>query len=71
MKQNWFKKSGWIYIPIHPLGFAVTIAAIIFMIPVSMAIFRNGHSATDDLYQFFVYATCTVFWWKWIAEKTS
>jgi hypothetical protein len=72
MKQiYWFKKSVIFYIPIHPAGYAVTFMAVIFMIPVALAIFRNGHSATDDLYQLFVYCTCTAFWWKWIAEKTS
>lgn len=71
MKQQWFKRSGWFYIPVHPMGFFVTILAIIFMIPVCIATFRNGHSVTDDLYQVFVYGTCTAFWWKWVAEKTS
>ena len=71
MKQIWFKKAGWFYIPVHPLGFAVTIIAIVFMVPIVMAVVRNGHSVSDDLYQIFVFATCTAFWWKWMAEKTS
>ncbi len=71
MKQNWFKKAGWLYIPVHPLGFVVSMAAIIFMVPIVMAVVRNGHSVSDDLYQVFVFASCTAFWWKWVAEKTS
>ncbi|MFM6926015.1 MAG: hypothetical protein ACKOU7_10980 [Ferruginibacter sp.] len=71
MKQVWFKRTRWFYFPIHPLGFAVTILAILFMMPVIMAIDRNAHSVTDELYGIFVYATCTVFWWKWVAERTS
>ena len=72
MKQQiWFRHSGIFYLPVHPAGYAVTFMAIIFMIPVAMAVFRTGHSVTDDLYQLFVYVTCTGFWWKWIAEKTS
>ncbi len=70
MKEKWFRPLGWVYWPIHPLGYAVTVLAIIFMIPVCVATFRNGHSVTDDLYQIFVYGTCTAFWWKWVAEKT-
>lgn len=69
--MKWFKHLGWIYLPIHPAGYLVSFFAILFMVPVCLAIFRTGHSATDDLYQIFVYATCTAFWWKWIAEKTS
>ena len=49
MKQTWFKKTGWVYIPVHPLGFLVTILAIAFMVPVIMAVDRNAHSVTDEL----------------------
>ena len=70
-QQIWFKKNGLIYIPTHPMGYVITLSAIIFMAPVIMAIVRNGHSVTDDLYEMFVYSTCPAFWWKWVAEKTS
>jgi hypothetical protein len=71
MKQIWFKKLGWVYLPIHPMGVVITLMAIVFLIPVYLAVVRNGHSVSDDLYQIFVYTTCTAFWWKWVAEKTS
>jgi len=71
MKQIWFKKTGWLYLTVHPIGILITLAAIGFMVSVCMAVFRNGNSVSDDLFQAFVYATCTLFWWKWIAEKTS
>ena len=71
MKQIWFKKLGWIYLPVHPMGILITFLAILFLVPVYMAIVRNGHSVSDDLYKMFVYTTCTAFWWKWVAEKTS
>ena len=66
----WFKKNGWMYYPVHIAGYLVTIMAIVFMVSVCMATFHNGHSISDDLYQLFVYVTCTAFWWKWIADKT-
>ena len=71
MKQIWFKKLGWFYLPVHLMGLLTTMAAIVFMVPVFMAVARNGHSVSDDLYSIFVFGTCTAFWWKWIAEKTS
>jgi hypothetical protein len=71
MKQVWFRKWGLAYLPIHPAGILVTILAILFMVPVCMAISRNGHSVSDDLYEIFVYGTCTAFWWKWIAAATT
>jgi putative effector of murein hydrolase LrgA (UPF0299 family) len=69
--MNWFKRYGWLYLPVSTEGIIVTIFATLFMVPVCMAVVRNGHSVTDDLYKIFVYATCTAFWWKWVAEKTS
>ncbi len=71
MKQIWFKKFVWIYLPVHPMGILITFLAILFLVPVYIAIVRNGHSVSDDLYQMFVYTTCTAFWWKWVAEKTN
>ena len=46
----------------------VSTLALIFLVPVYMAIIRNGHSVSDDLYHMFVYTTCTAFWWKWLIE---
>lgn len=71
MKQIWFKQWGWMYIPVNFMGIIITLLAIIFLIPIYMAVVRNGHSVSDDLYEIFVYTTCTAFWWKWIAGKTS
>jgi len=71
MKQVWFKKAGWFYLPIHPMGVLTTVLAMLFMVPGIIATDGNAHSVTDELYQLFVYATCTAFWWKWVAEKTS
>lgn len=71
MEQKWFKKAGWAYMPVSAMGVVITILAIAFMVPVIIAVDRNSHSVTDELYDIFVYATCTAFWWKWVAEKTS
>jgi hypothetical protein len=71
MNTIWFKKWGWGYVPVHAMGLVTTIAAIVFLVPVYATLIRSGHSVSDDLYHLFVYTTCTAFWWKWIAEKTS
>jgi hypothetical protein len=70
MKQIWFKKSRWIYLPVNAMGMVTTFLAILFLVPVYMAVVRNGHSVSDDLYEMFVYTACTAFWWKLVAEKT-
>ncbi|MCW3074336.1 MAG: hypothetical protein JWP69_1405 [Flaviaesturariibacter sp.] len=71
MNPIWFKRLGVFYIPTHFAGYFITLLAIAFLVPIYIAITRNGHSISDDLYQLFVYTTCTAFWWKWIAERTS
>jgi len=71
MNIIWFRKWRWAYLPVHPIGVVVTLLAVLFLIPVYSTIVRNGHSVSDDLYKMFVYTTCTAFWWKWIADKTS
>jgi hypothetical protein len=68
---TWFRRIGWIYFPSHTMGAIVTLAAIAFLVPVYTAILRTGHSVSDDMYNLFVYTSCTAFWWKWVAEKTS
>ena len=70
-KQIWFRKYGLGYLPISAMGILVTFLAVLFMVPVVNATMRNSHSVTDALYELFVYGTCTAFWWKWIADKTS
>ena len=71
MKQIWFRKIGWLYFPVHAMGYLITALAIIFMLPVVIATDRSAHSVSDELYAIFVFFTCTAFWWKWVAEKTS
>lgn len=71
MKTTWFKSTSLGYWPLHPMGWFVTLAALLFMVPVVISVVRTGHSVSDDLYHLFVYGSCTAFWWKWIAQKTS
>ena len=71
MRAIWFKKWSWLYLPLHPIGILITLLAILFLLPVYSVIIGNGHSVSDDLYHLFVYTSCTAFWWRWIANKTS
>ena len=71
MNSIWFKKLGWLYVPVHVMGLLVSAAIVFLNVIFFIAIDRQSHSASDTLIHFFVYFTCTAFWWKWIAEKTS
>ena len=61
-ENNWFKQPGWMYMLVHFMGIVVTLLVIVFPVPVYMAVTRNGHSVSDDLYEMFIYITCTAFW---------
>lgn len=71
MKTIWFKQLGPFYVPVHLIGYIITMLCILFIVPVWMAVLRNSYSINDDLCHIFVYTSCMAFWWKWIAEKTS
>ena len=71
MKVKWFKKLAGVYLPVHPAGYCITALALLFLVPVIISTNAHTHSVSDFLYTLFVYTTCTAFWWKWIAEKTS
>jgi hypothetical protein len=71
MKTIWFRQFGLLYIPVHFYGYIITMLAIALMVPVAVDVFKDDHAISDDLFHLFVYLTCTAFWWKWIADKTS
>ena len=67
----WFKRWGWFYRPVHPLGFVVTLAALAFVVQVFLAIDARSHSVTDTLYHFYCYAAPTFLGLMWIGSRTS
>jgi hypothetical protein len=71
MNNIWFKKFGWVFIPVHAMGLLITFIYLALNMMFFVTIDRNSHSIGDTLIQFFVYFTCASFWMRWIAEKTS
>jgi len=71
MNTIWFKRMGWIYLPVHAIGVLISVLALGLNVMFFVAIDRTSHSVSDTLINFFVYFTCVAFWWKWVADKTS
>jgi hypothetical protein len=71
MTTNWFRKSGWIYIPISFIGVFITLLVIAFCVTVFIAIDRNSHSVSDTLYGIFPYFVSAFTILFWIAANTS
>ena len=71
MKQQWFKRVGWIYIPTSVIGTIITLFVFIFCITVFTAVDRNSHSVSDTLYGIFPYFVSAFTILFWIAGNTS
>lgn len=67
----WFKRLGWFYRPVHPLGWVVSLLALAFVVQVFVALDRHSHSVTDTLYHLYAYAAPTFLGLMWIASRTS
>ena len=71
MKQQWFKRVGWIYIPTSVIGTIITLFVFIFCVTVFTAVDRNSHSVSDTLYGIFPYFVSAFTILFWIAGNTS
>ncbi|HEY1660984.1 MAG TPA: hypothetical protein VGI03_01065 [Verrucomicrobiae bacterium] len=71
MKTVWFKRLGWVYLPVSVPGVIITIMALAFCLQVFLAIDRHSHSASDTLYGVFPFFACAFLLFDWIAGSTS
>ena len=71
MKQAWFKRFGWFYLPISAPGTLVSLAAVGFCVNVFLAIDRHSHSVSDTLYGVFPFFACVFLLVDWIARSTG
>jgi hypothetical protein len=71
MKTFWFKKIGWIYLPVSVAGAIITLCAFIFCTTVFIAVDRHSHSVSDTFYGIFPYVISALTVLFWIAGNTS
>jgi len=71
MKIQWFKRLGWLYVPISLPGMMVTLGALAFCARVFLVVDRKSHSVSDTLYGVFPFFACAFLLFDWIAGKTS
>jgi hypothetical protein len=71
MKNNWFKRIGWFYVPVSIPGTMVCSLAAIFCLTVFLAVDRHSHSASDTLYGIFPFFVCTFLLLDWIGRCSS
>jgi hypothetical protein len=71
MKQAWFRRFGWFYLPISAPGAIVSLAAVGFCVNVFLAIDRHSHSVSDTVYGVFPFFACAFLLVDWIARSTN
>ena len=71
MKNPWFKRLGWFYLPSSVPGVIIALAALAFCAQVFWAADRHTHSASDTLYGVFPFFACAFLLFDWIAGRTS
>lgn len=71
MKDAWFKRVGWVHLPISFPGAVVALVAAGFCINVFLGIDRHSHSVSDTVYGVFPFFVCTFLLVDWIARSTS
>ncbi|HMS64081.1 MAG TPA: hypothetical protein PKD83_02370 [Ignavibacteria bacterium] len=71
MKDQWFIKAGWIYIPKSVIGILLYLMTIAFCVTVFIAIDSHSHSNSDTLYGIFPYFISAFTVLFWIAGNKS
>jgi hypothetical protein len=71
MKKRWFKRYGWVYLPVSVVGSVLLLLMLLFCIQVFIAIDRHSHSASDTLFLVFPYFASCFLLLNWIGTNTS
>ena len=71
MTTRWFRRCGWVYLPISWQAVTILLVAVAFCAQVFLAIDRHSHSASDTLYGVFPYFACCFLLLNWVASNTS
>ena len=71
MNSIWFKRYGWIYVPVSLAGVIISLLTVGFCVTVFVAVDHNSHSVSDTLYGIFPYFVSAFTILFWIAANTS
>jgi hypothetical protein len=67
----WFRRVGWIHLPVSLAGFVITGGALAFCVQVFVAVDRRSHSVSDTLYGVFPYIVPTLLLLEWVASRAN
>ncbi len=70
MNQIWFRKFGWFYLPVSPMGFLATMIVLAFCVQVFLFVDSRSHSNSDTLYGIFPYVVPALLLLDWLGSRT-
>jgi len=71
MRHAWFKRVGWIHVPVSAAGWMVALAGAGLCVQAFLAVDRASHSVSDTLYGVFPFVVPTLLALDWVASRTS
>ncbi len=71
MRTPWFRRAGWIPLPVSIPGAIVSTGALAFCVQVFLVVDRQSHSVTDTLYGVYPFIIPTLLLLDWVATRSS
>lgn len=71
MSTQWFRKTGWIYIPSSWQGIIIAILFISFCVHTFVFFDSRSHSVSDTFYGVFPFVIPAFLVYLWIGSETS
>ena len=71
MKDVWFRRAGWLYLPASVPGSVPLLPALTFCAPAFVAVDIKSHSVSDTFYGVFPFFAGAFLLFDWIAGQTS
>ena len=68
--MSWFRRYGWIHIPVSVTGVVITGFALAFCVQVFLAVDHRSHSVSDTLYGGYPFILPTLLLLDLIASRT-
>ena len=71
MRTPWFRRVGWLHLPVSAPGVVITLGALALCVQVFLAVDRRSHSASDTLYGVYPFIVPTLLLLEWVASRSS
>ena len=71
MNRKWFRRRGWVHLPVSWQGMLIDLLALAFCAQVFCAVDRKSHSVSDTFYGVFPFFICCFLLLEWVGDRSS